>query len=57
MTENPLDRSMSQIIRCRYVQFGCTWMVQFQIGEQDEAQMRRRIHEEVCTERFHQPLP
>lgn len=53
MTENPLDQTWSQIIRCRYVQYGCVWMVQYQIGEEDDAQMRRHVHQENCPFRFH----
>ena len=56
MTEpNPIDMSMSQILRCRYVPYGCVWMVQFQVGEQDDTRERKRIHEQVCTFRLHQP--
>lgn len=56
MTEpSPIDMSMSQIIRCSYVQFGCVWMRQYQVGEREDAQERRKVHEEVCSFRFHRP--
>jgi hypothetical protein len=51
---NPLDMSMSQILRCRYAPYGCVWMVQYQVGEQADARERKRVHELVCVDRFHE---
>lgn len=49
MTEpNPIDMSNSQILRCRYAPHGCTWMVQYQFGEAEDARESKRVHEEVC---------
>lgn len=45
---NPIDMSMSSILRCRYAPHGCTWMTQYQPGEEVEARERKRVHEEVC---------
>lgn len=55
---NPIDMSMSQIVRCRYVPYGCPWMVQYQLGEQAESLEQRRVHQENCQFRFHErPAP
>jgi hypothetical protein len=56
MTEpNPIDMSMSQILRCRYAPYGCVWMVQYQVGEEAEARESKHVHELVCLARFHAP--
>ena len=58
MTEpNPIDRSNSQILRCRYVKYGCVWMTQFQRGEETDARERLAVHQMVCAYRFHEPQP
>ena len=58
MTEpNPLEETWSQIVRCRYVKYGCVWMTQFQRGEEADARERLAVHQMVCAYRFHEPLP
>jgi hypothetical protein len=41
-------------LRCAYVRYGCTWLIRWGVGEEDDARAARGVHMQSCLFRFHE---